>query len=87
MNKFKGNSTALEGYIFDCSDSKYANKFITAIKRISEHVVTEYKYGGNICSFIENSTHFAIPLLLVPDDTEKFLTKSIATKKIDLYVK
>ena len=48
VNKFKGNSTALEGYIFDCSDSKQDNKFITAMKRISEHVGTEYKYGGDI---------------------------------------
>ena len=41
VNKFKGNSIALQGYIFDCSDSKQADKFITAIKRISEHVGTE----------------------------------------------
>ena len=86
VNKFKGNSTALEGYIFDCSDSKHANKFITAIKRISEHVVTEYKYGGNICSSAENSTRFAIPLPVVPDDTANDLTRSVATKKIDIYV-
>ena len=87
MNKFKGNSTALEGYIFDCSDSKQANKFITAIKRISEHVGTEYKYGGDIRSSIENSTRFAIPLPVVPYDTANALTRSIAAKKIDLYVK
>ena len=41
VNKFKGKSTALEGYIFDCSDSKQADKFITPIKRILEHVGTE----------------------------------------------
>ena len=81
VNKFKGNSTALEGYIFDCSDSKQADKFITAIKRISEHVRTEYKYGGDIRSSIENSTRFAIPLPVVPDDTASALTRSIATKK------
>ena len=52
VNKFKGNSTSLEGYIFDCSDSKQADKFITAIKRILEHVGTKYKYGGNIRSSI-----------------------------------
>ena len=34
VNKFKGNSIALEGYIFDCSDIKQADKIITAIKRI-----------------------------------------------------
>ena len=87
VNKFKGNSIAPEGYIFDCSDSKQANKFVTAIKRILEHVGTEYKYGGNIRSSIENSTCFAIPLPVVPDDTVNALTRSIATKKIDHYVR
>ena len=87
VNKFKGNSTALEGYIFDCSNSKQADKFITAIKRILEHVSTKYKYGGGICSFSENSTCFAILLPVVPDYTANTLTMSIATKKIDLYVK
>ena len=87
VNKFKGNSTALEGYIFDCSDSKQADKFITAIKQILEHVSTEYKYGGNIRSSIDNSTRFAIPLPVVTDDTANALTRSITTKKIDLYVK
>ena len=46
--KFKGNSSDLEGYIFDCSDSKQADKYITAIMRIAEYVGAEYKYGGNI---------------------------------------
>ena len=87
VNKFKGNSTALEGSILDCSNSKQADKCITAIKRISEHVGTEYKYGGNICSSIENSTRFAIPLPLVPVDTANNLTRTIAAKKIVLYVK
>ena len=87
VNKFKENSTALEGYIFYCSDSKQTHKFITMIKRISEYVGTVYKYGGNILSSINNSTRFAIPLPVVPDDTANALTRSIATKKIDLYVK
>ena len=41
VNNFIGNLIALEGYIFDCSHSKRADKFITAIKRILEHVGTE----------------------------------------------
>ena len=46
--KFKGNSSDLEGYIFDCSDSRQADKYITEIKRIAEYVGAEYKYGGDI---------------------------------------
>ena len=87
MNKFKGKSIALEGYIFDCRDRKQADKFTTAIKRISEHVGTKYKHGGDICSFIENSTRFAIPLPVVTADTANALTRKTAAKKIDLYVK
>ena len=48
---------------------------------------SEYKYGGDIRSSIKNSTRFSIPLPVVPDDTADALTRSIATKKIDLYVK
>ena len=33
VNKFKGNSIPLEGYIFDCRNNKQADKFITAIKQ------------------------------------------------------
>ena len=87
VNQLKGNSIALEGYIFNCRYIKQADKFITATKRILEHVGTEYKLGGHICSSVENSTRFAIPLPVVLDDTANALTRTIATKKIDLYVK
>ena len=39
--KFKGKYSYLEGYIFDCSDSRQADKYITAIKRIAEYVGAE----------------------------------------------
>ena len=39
--KFKGNSSDLEGYIFDCSDSRQAEKYTTAIKKITEYVGAE----------------------------------------------
>ena len=60
--KFKGNSSDLEGYIFDCSDSRQADTYITAIKRIAEYVGAEFKYGGDIRSSIENSKRFEIPM-------------------------
>ena len=66
--KFKGNSSDLEGYIFDCSDSRQVDKYITAIKRITEYVGEEFKYGGNIRSLIENSKRFEIPMPTAPSD-------------------
>ena len=52
--KFKGNSTDLEGYTFNCSDYNQAEKYISTMKRISKYVGTEYKYGGDIRITIEN---------------------------------
>ena len=55
VQKFKGNSSDLEGYIFDCSDSRQADKYITAIKRIADYVGVDFKYGGDIRSFVLSS--------------------------------
>ena len=38
--KFKGNSTDLEGYTFDCSNYKQAEKYVSTIKNIAEYVGT-----------------------------------------------
>ena len=56
-------------------------------KRKSRPQVNKYKYGGDIRSSIKKSTRFAILLPLVPADTVNALTRTIAAKKIDLYVK
>ena len=76
----------LEGYIFDCSDNKQANKYITAIKRIAGYVGAEYKYGGDIRSSIENSKRFEIPMPTAPDDNDTALLKMILNRNIDIYV-
>ena len=73
--KFKGNYSDLEGYIFDCSDSRQADKYITAIKRIAEYVGAEFKYGGDILSSIENSKRFEILLPTAPSDINTALLK------------
>ena len=52
--KIMGNSTDLEGYTFDCSDYKQAEKYVSTIKRIAEYVGAEYKYGVDIRSTLEN---------------------------------
>ena len=85
--KFKGNSSDLECYIFDCSDSRQAYKYITAIKRIAEYVGAEFKYGGNIRSSIENSKRFEIPMPAAPSDNDTTLLTMILNRKIYIYVK
>ena len=85
--KFKGNYSDLEGCIFDCKDSRQADKYITAIKIITEYVGEEFKYGGDIRSSIENSKHFEIPMPTTPSDNDTALLKIILNRKIDIYVK
>ena len=82
--KFKGNSSDLECYIFDCSDSRQADKYITAIKIIAEYVGAEFKYGGNIRSSIENSKRFKIPMPTAPSDNDTALLTMILNRKIDI---
>jgi hypothetical protein len=63
---FKGNSTDLAGQIFDCSDYKQADKYVNTLKRISEHVGSAYKHGGDIRSSIVNETLFTVPIPAQP---------------------
>ena len=64
--KFQGNHDKLQGCIFDCSDSRQADLFVTTLKRISEHLGSEYKHGGDIRSSILNETKFTIPVPVAP---------------------
>ena len=64
--KFKGNSTYLEVYTFDCSDYKQAKKYVSEIRSIAEYVGAEYKYGGDIRSTLENEVRITIPHPVTP---------------------
>ena len=77
VQKFKGDFSDLEGYIFDCSDSRQADKYITAIKIITEYFGAEFKYGGDIRSSIENSKRFKIPMPTAPSDNDTALLKIV----------
>ena len=87
VQQFKGKSSDLEGYIFDCSDSRQADKYISAIKIIAEYVGAEFKYGGNIRSSIEISKRFETPMPTAPSDNDTALLTMILNRKIDIYVK
>ena len=79
--KFKGNSSNLEGCIFYCSDSRQADKYITEINRIAEYAGAEFKYGGNIRSSIENSKRFEIPMPTASSDNDTALMRMILNRK------
>ena len=86
--KFKVNSTDLEGYTFDCSDYKQAEKYVSTVKRIAEYVGAEYKYGGDIHSTLENKVRVTIPQPVTPlADPMPLLESSIFDNEIDIYMK
>ena len=64
--KFQGNCDQLQGCIFDCSDSRQADLFVTTLKRLSEHVGSTYTNGGDIRSSIVNEIKFDIPIPTAP---------------------
>ena len=79
--KFKGNSTDLEGYTFDFSDYKQAEKYVSMIKRIAEYLGAEYKYGSDIRSTLENEVQIIISHPVTPvADTIPLFESSIFDK-------
>ena len=92
--KFTGNCDKLQGCIFDCSDYKQADTFVTTLKRISEYVGSEYKHGGDIRSSILNEIKATVPvpgapvivdpLAMTPVET---VANMIFKGKIDAYIK
>ena len=92
--KFQGNCDKLQGCIFDCSHSKQADTFVTTLKRISEHVGSEYKHGGDIRSSILNEARTNIPVPAAPTITDptnvtslEAVANMIFKGKIDAYIK
>ena len=54
-----------------------SEKYIIAIKSITEYVGAEFKYGGDIRPSIENSKRFEIPMPTAPSDNDTALLKFI----------
>jgi hypothetical protein len=90
--KFKGNCAELSGYVFDCSDYRQADKYVTNIKRIAEYMGAEYTHGGDIRSSLENEVVLTIPLPTEPTTTGAVTTIStshslIFKGQIDQYIR
>jgi hypothetical protein len=56
------NCVELQGHVFDCSDCKQADAFVSALKRIADHVGAKHRNGGDIRSSIINETKFVVPM-------------------------
>ena len=82
--KFKGNCEKLQGAIFDCSDYKQADNFVSSLKRVSEYVGAEYKHGGDIRSSLVNQTKFDVPIPTQPVIVNE--AAPTATEKVQLLI-
>jgi hypothetical protein len=64
--RFNGNCAELSGYIFDWSDYRQTDKYVTNMKRTAEYLGAMYKQGGDIRSTIENKLALQIPISAEP---------------------
>ena len=61
---------------------------MSTIKRIASYVGAEYKYGGEICSTLENEVRIKIPQPVTPvADPMPLIESRIFDKEIDIYMK
>ena len=61
---------------------------MSTIKRIAEYVGSEYKYGGDIRSTLENEVRITIPQPVNPTtDPMPLLESRIFDTEIDIYMK
>ena len=63
--KFVGRCDDLQGYIYNCSDSRQADLYTTTTKELVDHVTGEYKQGKDIAKAIESLSR---PKLDKPED-------------------
>ena len=92
--KFKGACEDLKDNVFDCSDNRQADKYITSVKHIAEHIGANYKHGGDIKACIEQETKITIAAPTEPtvaDPTKPTPAErtqlKIFDRKLDLHVK
>ena len=57
------------------------------MKRIAEHIVTNYHNGGDIRSTIDQDKLLDIPKPIAPSTTNDEVGKMILTKKVNSYVR
>ena len=92
--KFKGACEDLKDNVFDCSDNRQADKYITSVKHIAEHIGANYKHGGDIKACIEQEMKITIAAPTEPtvaDPTKPTPAErtqlKIFDRKLDLHVK
>jgi len=65
QNKFEGRVEALKGHIYDCTDNRQADLYISTTREIAGYVATALKNGNDVKLAIEN---LKVPVMVLPND-------------------
>ena len=85
--KFVGKCEALKGYIYDCSDSKQADQFVSTTLEIATYVGSNYKHGGDVRLALTNLEPPTIPYPTDPGPTADVVARKIFENKCSSYCK
>ena len=85
--KFVGKCEALKGYIYDCSDSKQADQFVSTTLEIATYVGSNYKHGGDVRLALTNLEPPTIPYPVDPGPTASVVERKIFENKCNSYCK
>ena len=85
--KFVGKCEALKGYIYDCSDSKQADQFVSTTLEIATYVGSNYKYGGDVRLAVTNLETPNISYPTDPGPTASVVERKIFETKCSSYCK
>ena len=87
VEKFVGKCEALKGFIYDCSDNKQADQFVSTTLEIATYVGANYKHGGDVRLALTNLEPPNIPLPVEPAATASFTERKIFENKCSVYCK
>ena len=71
---FEGKCDALKGFIYDCSDNKQADQFVSTTLEIATYVGSNFKHGGDVRLAL---TNLQIPQIPHPEDPPPNATASM----------
>jgi hypothetical protein len=58
--KFDGRCDDIKGFVFDCADSKQADRYNTTMREITAYAGRNYYYGGDIRWWIKNENKYEL---------------------------
>ena len=87
VEKFVGKCEALKGLIYDCSDNKQADQFVSTTMEIATYVGSHYKHGGDVRLALTNLEPPTIPYPVEPAPTASLTERKIFENKCSVYCK